>query len=85
MEAHLWIDPIVAPEVVRDLDEDDEDDAEVVERRDDGSVVVAYRVTNPDGFRSYVLGYLEHVEVLSPPALRADLVAWLDALAGGTS
>jgi len=85
VEARLWADPIAAPEILRDLDEDDDDDAEVVERRGDGSVVVAYRVTNPDGFRSYVLGYLEHVEVLSPPSLRADLVAWLGALAGDAS
>jgi proteasome accessory factor B len=52
----------------------------VVEQRADGSVVLEMAVTNPDGFRSFVLGFLEHAEVLSPPALRAELIAWLDAI-----
>jgi proteasome accessory factor B len=57
------------------------DDA-VVERRDDGSVVVELAVTNPDGFRSFVLGFLDHAEVIGPDELRADFVAWLEAIAG---
>jgi hypothetical protein len=28
------------------------------------------------------LGLLEHAEVLGPPSLRADVVSWLEALAG---
>lgn len=40
------------------------------------------RVTNRDAFRSFVLGFLEHAEVLDPPELRADLVGWLQRLAG---
>jgi predicted DNA-binding transcriptional regulator YafY len=52
----------------------------VVEARDDGSVVVELPVTNIDGFRSFVLSLLEHAEVLEPAELRADLVAWLDAM-----
>lgn len=47
----------------------------------DGSVEVALPVTNPDAFRSFVLGFLDHAEVLGPPELRDDLVAWLSALA----
>jgi proteasome accessory factor B len=54
----------------------------VAERRDDGSVVVRMAVTNRDAFRSFVLGLLDHAEVLAPPELRADVVAWLEALAG---
>jgi proteasome accessory factor B len=49
----------------------------LVEERDDGSVVVEMSVTNVDGFRSFVLGFLEHAEVLSPPELRDDIVDWL--------
>src|SRR4051794_3142748 len=49
----------------------------VVEERDDGSVILELAVTNLDGFRSFVLGFLEHAEVLEPPALRADIVEWL--------
>ena len=52
----------------------------MVEERDDGSVVVEMSVTNVDGFRSFVLGFLEHAEVLSPPELRDDIVEWLQKL-----
>ena len=34
-------------------------------------------VTNRAAFRSFVLSFLEHAEVLEPPELRDDLVAWL--------
>jgi proteasome accessory factor B len=53
----------------------------VEEWRPDGSVVLAVRVTNRDAFRSFVLGFLEHAEILGPPELRAELVAWLEDLA----
>ncbi len=46
-------------------------------RHPDGSVEVALTVTNREGFRSFVLGFLDHAEVLGPPELREDLVAWL--------
>ena len=52
----------------------------VGERRPDGSVVLRVRVTNRDAFRSFVLGFLDHAEVLGPPELRADVVTWLEAL-----
>jgi predicted DNA-binding transcriptional regulator YafY len=58
----------------------------VAERRDDGSVVVKLAVTNREAFRSFVLGLLDHAEVLAPAELRADMVAWLTdcaARAGG--
>ena len=51
------------------------------EEQADGSVVFTVAVTNRDGFRSFVLGFLDHAEVLAPPALREDVVAWLRALA----
>jgi proteasome accessory factor B len=53
----------------------------VAERRDDGSIVVRMGVTNREAFRSFVLGLLDHAEVLAPTELRADMVAWLTALA----
>jgi predicted DNA-binding transcriptional regulator YafY len=52
----------------------------VVEERDDGSVILEMSVTNLDGFRSFVLGFLEHAEVLGPPELRADIIDWLRAI-----
>jgi predicted DNA-binding transcriptional regulator YafY len=53
----------------------------VHDRRADGSVVLEVRVTNRDAFRSFVLGFLERAEVLGPPQLRAEMVAWLHAVA----
>ncbi len=49
--------------------------------RPDGSVVLAVRVTNRHAFRSFVLGFLDHAEVLGPPELRAEMVHWLENLA----
>lgn len=47
----------------------------------DGSVVVELPVTNRAAFRSFVLSFLDHAELLGPEDLRADLVAWLEAMA----
>lgn len=53
----------------------------IAESRDDGAVVLSLTVRNRDAFRSFVLSFLEHAEVLDPPELRADIVAWLGAMA----
>ena len=47
------------------------------------SAVVEVAVTNPAAFRTFVLGFLEHAEVLEPPEMRADLVTWLERVAAG--
>lgn len=52
----------------------------LVERGDDGSAVLSFTVTNRAAFRTFVLGFLDHAEVLSPDSLRADMILWLDAL-----
>jgi proteasome accessory factor B len=57
----------------------------VIERRPDGSVVLALAVTNRDGFRSFVLGFLDHAEILDPAELRDDMVAYLSGLIGAPS
>jgi proteasome accessory factor B len=49
-------------------------------RGDDGSVVLGVTVTNRSAFRSFVFGFLDHAEVLDPPELRYDLIAWLEQL-----
>jgi predicted DNA-binding transcriptional regulator YafY len=54
----------------------------LIERDAEGSVVVELTVTNRDAFRSFVLGFLDHAEVLSPPELRDELVTWLSHLEG---
>ncbi|MGQ0744320.1 MAG: WYL domain-containing protein [Acidimicrobiales bacterium] len=53
----------------------------VVRWRPDGSVELSIRVTNTDAFRSFVLGLLDHAEILDPPDLRAGMVDWLQAVA----
>jgi proteasome accessory factor B len=56
-----------------------------IERADDGSVIVELSVVNYHGLLSFVLGYLDHAEVLSPPEARAAVVEWLEAIAGAES
>ncbi|HET9692647.1 MAG TPA: WYL domain-containing protein [Acidimicrobiales bacterium] len=53
----------------------------VVERRAGGAVRFAVPATNLAALRTFVLGLLDHAEVLGPPQARADMVAWLSALA----
>ena len=79
MLARVWFDPAVAQSVRSELP------ATAVEQDDEDGLVVALTVTNRDGFRSWVLGFLDRAEVLEPPELRESVIAWLDALvtAGG--
>ena len=74
--ARVRIDPEQAAWAVQTLGSD-----AVVDAPADGSVVVELAVTNREAFRSFVLGFLEHAEVLEPAALRDDVVQWLEGLA----
>jgi predicted DNA-binding transcriptional regulator YafY len=47
------------------------------EVRADGSAVFVLPVANRTAFRSFVLGLLDHAEVVGPPGLRAEIVNWL--------
>lgn len=76
----LLVDRALAPAVAHQLGND-----AIVESRDDGSLVFELQVTNPTGFRSYVLDLLDHAEVLSPPEARADLARWLQDVAGSST
>lgn len=49
----------------------------VVQEDSDGSIVVELPVTNRAAFRSFMLSFLEHAEVLEPQELRDELIAWL--------
>lgn len=42
-----------------------------------GSVIGELDVTSPDGFRSVVLGFGDHAEVLEPLEARQDIIGWL--------
>lgn len=57
--------------------------AEHVVARDADGVVFRVTVRNPAALRNFVLGFLDHAEVLEPPALRDEMVAWLDAIVAG--
>ena len=46
---------------------------------DDGAVEVMVPCANAPAFRSWLLGHLEHAEVLEPASLRAEVVAFLEA------
>ena len=50
-----------------------------------GDTIVEVAMTNRAAFRSFVLGFLEHAEILDPPDVRADMIEWLEAVAAGTS
>jgi len=52
----------------------------VAERRDDGSLVLEMGVSDEAAFRSFVLSFLDHGEVLDPPELRDMVVSWLREL-----
>jgi proteasome accessory factor B len=54
----------------------------VIEERADGSLVVDFVVANRPAFRSFVLGLLDHAEILEPPELRDDLLAWIAPFVG---
>lgn len=78
--ALVGVDGLRAASVVREVG-----DGAVVSRADSGGVVVRVPCTNLPAFRSWVLGLLDHAEVLEPEAVRADVVAWLEAIASGSS
>lgn len=53
-------------------------DLEVVEREDDGSVVVQLAVRNRPGLRNFLMTMLDRAEVLDPPELREEITSWLE-------
>ncbi len=75
--ALLLIDEAQAPWACRHLG-----DGRIAQRRPDGGVVFRLDVANVDAFRSFVLGFLDHAEVLEPPELRAAIRSWAASLAG---
>ncbi len=74
--ARLLVDAEQVGWAVRELGE-----AALAERRADGAAVFEVAVTNWPAFRAFVLGFLDHAEVLGPPEQRQAMVDWLDQLA----
>lgn len=54
----------------------------VVARHADGSVEVDVPCANVPAFRSWVLGFVDHAEVIAPHDVRDGVVAWLEAVVG---
>lgn len=53
---------------------------DVVERRDDGAVVIEVPCVNRGAFRAWLFDLGPDAEVVGPPEVRAEVVAWLQAL-----
>ena len=66
----VWLDRLMAPRAA----------GEVIERRDDGSVVVRLSVSSIPGLRSWLLGMRDHARVLGPPEVVDDITSWLRAI-----
>ena len=49
----------------------------------DGTTYFRLRVTNRAALRGFVLGFLDHAEILGPPEVRDEMVQWLRALESG--
>ena len=75
-DARVRIDALRAGAAVRELGEE-----RVAVRHDDGAVEVDVPCANVAAFRSWVLGYLDHAEVLGPPEVREHVIAWLETVA----
>ena len=75
VRARVRIDAVQAPWARQHLG-----DRGVVEEVEDGDVVVTMEVVDRPAFRSFVLTFLDHAEVLEPPELRQEIVDWLEAL-----
>lgn len=72
IEALVRIDPAHAPWAERHVGSD-----AVTTREADGALTLRLHVRGRDAFRSFVLGFLDGAEVVSPPELRAEIVDWL--------
>ena len=77
--ARLAVDAPHVPWVLGHLGE-----AGVVDRLEDGSVIIEEEVCNREAFRSFVLTFLEGAEILGPRELRDDLIRWLEGMAWAT-
>ncbi len=77
VDAVVRIDAARAPATERELGAD-----RVVARGDDGSIDVRVPCGNRAAFRSWVLGFMEHAEVVEPADVRRDMIEWLERVAG---
>jgi predicted DNA-binding transcriptional regulator YafY len=74
--AEVRVEPPLAAQVAAELG------PQVVAGQDQtGAITVRLEVANRGAFRSWLVGLLDHAEVLGPPDLREEVTEWLAALA----
>jgi predicted DNA-binding transcriptional regulator YafY len=71
----IRVDALEGPRVAEEVGQD-----KVLTRHEDGSLDVALGVTSFASIRSWILGLLDHAEVLEPDSFRSELIEWLSAL-----
>ena len=74
-DALVLIDPAQAATALAEIGAD-----RVRVRHDDGSIEIDVPCANLPAFRSWLLGYLGHAEVLGPHDVRADVIGWLEGM-----
>jgi len=47
-----------------------------------GELTFQVPVANWPAFRSFVLSFLDHAEILEPPEARASMIEWLEIISG---
>jgi proteasome accessory factor B len=90
VEARSWLLGDDPPTIVHVLVDDARRDTMLAELGGDATVVeprgtdtlIELTITNWSALRAFLLSFLEHAEVVDPPELRADMVAWLERAAG---
>jgi proteasome accessory factor C len=74
----IRVDAMEGPRVAEEVGRD-----KVERRHDDGSVELALPVAGFSAIRPWILGLVDHAEILDPPEFRKELVQWLEELAEG--
>jgi predicted DNA-binding transcriptional regulator YafY len=75
VETRIRVDAMEGPRVAEEVGSD-----KVESRGDDGSVVLRLGVSGFPAIRSWVLGLLDHAEILEPAEFRVDMAAWLQTM-----
>lgn len=73
VDVEVLLDPLMAARAV----------GEIVERRDEGSVVVRLSVASVPGLRSWLFGMRDHARVLGPQSVVDEITLWLRAIVAG--
>lgn len=73
---------IVEPEIIRVMQETTWHPSQVLEKQEDGSMIMTLQVTDTYELLSWILSWGEKMEVLEPPELRHDVISTAKAILG---